>query len=369
MLVVDPPVRGREDLLPVPGDALAEQRVRVLLAPRAAPRPAPERRRGHAPPGDRGAGVGAEEAREPAKLRDRLVQEALVADLDVALVAEQLRALLPRRADLAAPVHRHLPEALRGEDALSRGERGGRVGPVALAHPLLLGPDVLAAAEIELATPEVMHPRDGDVAAVPDDVDHLRIRVDGPDLGDDPVAEKRRLVADDALVRRRQPSAEEVSDRRPGERPDLLRVVAAPGPDRARDPEVQVFRVQQRPVERARLKRRSVHPLDVGALVALPEDPALPLAEDLGMGVEQPHQPGRARLRVPDGVEDLELRAREPLLQLLDPRLGVLQRLVALSEPAPKRRDLALCLALPGRLRCHRRRSQRFSAIPVRPAR
>ena len=48
------------------------------------------------------------------------------------------------------------------------------------------------------------------------------------------------------------------------------------------------------------------------------------------MGVEQPHQPGRARLRVSDDVEDLELRAREPLLQLLDPRLGLPQRLVAL---------------------------------------
>ena len=133
-----------------------------------------------------------------------------------------------------------------------------------------------------------------------------------------------------------------------------LRVgIAVAGPHGALDPTSQVVGVEQRAVERAWLQCLALHPLDVRALVAAPEEPALAPGEHLGMGVEHPHHPrcpgfrladdeedGRRRLGRRSDADQLGARAVERRLLALDRARQRSDPLLAPTEPLGRLRQL-----------------------------
>ena len=131
-----------------------------------------------------------------------------------------------------------------------------------------------------------------------------------------------------------------------------LRVgIAVAGPHGALDPTSQVVGVEQRAVERARLQCLALHPLDVRALVAAPEEPALAPGEHLGMGVEHPHHPRCPGLRLADDEEDGRRRlGRRPDAGQLGAR-AMERRLLALDRASQRSDPLLAPTELLGRLR------------------
>jgi len=152
--------------------------------------------------------------------------------------------------------------------------------------------------------PPVVHPGDLGVPAVPYDVYHPGLRVDGVDLPHGVRAgEEGRLVPHDPLVRSREPLVDKVVEGQPGKVGEVIVGVPPAPPHGPLRPESEVPAVGdgagERPGRHARLHLPEVLP---GPLPA--DEPPLPQAQHLRVRAEEPRQPRGAGLPVAHDKED-----------------------------------------------------------------
>src|SRR5215210_3492820 len=280
LLFEDTPVLFREVVLPVPGHAFAVERRRIFFALAPAARELLEAGGLHALAGGLLARVSPQEPEQPPDLTDRLREEVLVAYL-VVIVAEERR-ISHRPAHGRTPAPRYLRHVCAGEDALPGGPE--RVGVLTVSFALcdLLARELAATPLIGRVVPLVVYRGHRHVPAVPDYVHDLRIGADGGDLLYDARDGERAFVPDYPLPGLLQFLLHEVVD---GVGHDVfeVRVLLPKGPRVVAQPPFELFGTGEGAVQ--------------GVGRALAEELALAPAEYLGVGVEQPHQPGSSRLR------------------------------------------------------------------------
>src|SRR5918995_557291 len=288
LLFVDVLVALVEQVFPITGNAFTVERRRVLLAPLASPGELLEARRADAVLHQILVCLDPQEGQQPTYLLVGTFQQVFVASLRIA-VSEQGGAILDGLANPERPVLGGLPQRLLGEHPLAALCEFPGAPAVCFALCQLFGREPVRAAPLG-AVALLVYEGDRLVSAVPYYVDHPRFRVDLVDLLHEPGAEKGRLVSDHLLAALGELFGEEVVRGQPDEIPDVLVGISVPAPHRAFDPEPQVLGAEQRVVKRARL----LFGLRLGQdfpPVLLAEEPALALAEYLGMGVEGLHQP------------------------------------------------------------------------------
>src|SRR5215211_1016139 len=307
-----------EDVLPVTGYALPEERGRVFLPSLPALREFIEAGRVHAPPHYLFARPGPEELEQTPEFIFGSLEENLVAHFGI-IVPEQDRAVLDGPAHPLTPLRGHLLERVPREHTLA----GLSLGVLAVGFTFHRRPGVLFAGLAEV--PGVVHRGDRRVPAVADDVDDSGLGVDLGYLLHGLRGEQRRLVAHHPLAGLGELSYEEVVDGHAGEVVQVLVRVVVPAPDRPLYPEPQVLRVQHRVVERAG-RPPGVHPLYGLSSPTSAEKPPLALAEDLRVGVEDPHQPGGPGFLLTDDEEHRRAPLPSPQLPPQRGDLRVLDR-------------------------------------------
>src|SRR5215211_452528 len=284
-----------EDVLPVTGYALPEERGRVFLPSLPALREFIEAGRVHAPPHYLFARPGPEELEQTPEFIFGSLEENLVSHFGI-IVPEQDRAVLDGPAHPLTPLRGHLLERVPREHTLA----GLSLGVLAVGFTFHRRPGVLFAGLAEV--PGVVHRGDRRVPAVADDVDDSGLGVDLGYLLHGLRGEQRRLVAHHPLAGLGELSYEEVVDGHAGEVVQVLVRVVVPAPDRPLYPEPQVLRVQHRVVERAG-RSPGVQPLYGLFSPAPAEKASLSPAEYLRVRVEHPHQPRGPGLLLADDEE------------------------------------------------------------------
>src|SRR5215210_5876720 len=298
LLFEDAPVLLREVVLPVPGHTLAIERRRVLLSPLATPGELLEASRTHAVLHHALLCIDPEKRKQPAHLHLRTLQQVFVAHLRVA-VSEQSRSVFDGPAHEESPVACRLPQPLRGEYARLRRSPG--ILAQSLAFGKFLGGEPVEVA-LAGAAPSAVQGGDRSIPAVPYDVDHPGPGIYGADLPHEPFVQERRLVADEPLAAPGERGGEEVLCGQAHQGDQVLVGVSIPAPHGAFDPQPQVLGVGQGVVERAR-EGLFVCGVEVSAPPARGEKASLTLAQYLGMGVQDLHQPSCARFAEPRDEE------------------------------------------------------------------
>src|SRR5919112_1983445 len=295
-LFVDLPVTLVEQVFPITSNAFPVERRGVLLSPLTPPGELLEARRAHAVIHQPFLCVDPEEAEQSLHLFVGTHEQVFVAHLGVA-VSEQGGAVLDGLAHPQGPVLGGFPERLLGEHPLASLHEFPGAPAVSLALCQLLGREPVSAAPLG-AVALLVYEGDCLVPAVPYDVDHPRFRVDLVYFLHELRAQKGCLVSNHLLAALGELFCEEVVRGQPDEIPDMLVGISIPAPHRAFDPEPQVLGAEQRVVQRAGLLLGLRLGQDFPP-VLLAEEPALALAEYLGMGVEGLHQPRGAGFRQP----------------------------------------------------------------------